>query len=221
MSLCNKYSTFLVLIMLSIHINGQSKKKQLKNLYQSIDKRITEKDLEGIEDSIDSLRFLSIKNKDTLHQFFSRTILANLHYNRKKFNLAEALLKENKAELKSIKPSSLKDSLLINNYSVFGHFYYRKSDYPNAVENYIEQLKISKKTNDSIAARSAHNYLGMISVHQRSYNDAIKQFEEALKYATTKFSKHDLYGNIGTAYFYSKDYKPNYRIMYFKLKLFK
>ena len=204
-----KYILTLLLFFSCYCVFGQNRipeKNQIKTLYESIDKRISAKNLEGIEDSIDSLNVLSAEKKDTLYLFLSRILKATLLYNKKKFDLAEKILEKGRHELKFIKPSPLKDSLLVKYYSTFAHFYYRKNDYPDAVKNYIEQLKIGKKLNDSLSVRSAYNYLGMIYIHKKSYKDAINQFNEALKYCINKYSKHDLYGNIGTAHYYLKDY---------------
>ena len=147
MSFCYKYFTILFFVLFTFNVNAQTNREELKTFYTSINKRLADRNLEGIENSIDSLKVLSKKSNDTLYQFYARTLLASMFYSDKKFDLAEVLLKENRLKLKSIKPSALKDSLLINDFSTYGHFYYRKDDYPNAVKNYIDKLKISKKIN--------------------------------------------------------------------------
>lgn len=207
MSLYHKYFTILFFVSFAFNVGGQSNTDELKTLYYSINQRLADRNIDGIENSIDSLKFLSKKSNDTLYQFYARTLLASVYYSDEKFDLAEALLKENRLELKSIKPSTLKDSLLINDFSTYGHFYYRKDDYPNAVKNYIDKLKISKKVNDSIAIQDAYDYLGKISIQEKSYKKAINQFKDALNFTTTTFSKYKLYSSIGVAYYYLKDYE--------------
>ncbi|PKG42651.1 hypothetical protein, partial [Psychroflexus sp. MES1-P1E] len=75
----------------------------------------------------------------------SRILIASIYHNNREFDLAEPLLIKNRLELKSIEPSTLKDSLLIDTYGAFAEFYYCEEDYPNSVKNYIQSLKISKK----------------------------------------------------------------------------
>lgn len=206
MSLYHKYFTILFFVSFAFNVGGQSNTDELKKLHNSILERFLSRNYDGIEASLDSLKTLSIKSNNEAYTFRARTLLAGVYYNNNNFDLAENLLNENKQELKTVKPSLQKDSLLTNHYSVYSHFYYKKDDYPNATKNCFELLKISKKTNDSTATQDAYNTLGLISTHQKSYQEAINHFQEALKYTTDMHSKFIQYNSIGTTYYYMKDY---------------
>jgi signal transduction histidine kinase len=164
-------------------------------------------DFLGIEESIDSLRILSKKNKDTLIHFASRSMLAQVYYRKHKFDKAESILFENRSRLKDIKSSKLKDSLILSDYGTSAEFYYAKQDYPSAFENYIDALKISKKMNDSIAIKRVYNGLGNVYMRQGLYNEAINSYEQILKYDVSKSSKSMAYNNIGLIYYYKQDFK--------------
>ncbi|MGB0981819.1 MAG: hypothetical protein ACPGUH_06935, partial [Winogradskyella sp.] len=80
MSLYHKYFTILFFVSFAFNVGGQSNTDELKTLYYSINQRLADRNIDGIENSIDSLKFLSKKSNDTLYQFYARTLLASVYY---------------------------------------------------------------------------------------------------------------------------------------------
>lgn len=201
------YFYFVLILLLPHAVIAQSHKQEIDSLYQDIKERIGDNDLAYIEDGIDSLRLLAINDKDTLFQFLSRSLLAEVYTIQEKFKIAEDLLFTNKDLLESINPSTLKDSLMSNNYGSLASYYSRKEDYPKALNNYIEALKISKRNKDSISILNSYNGLGTVYIYQGLYDDALTQYKLSLDYTRSKYSKYQAYNNIGSVHFYKKEFK--------------
>lgn len=212
MKIHNFFFFFLFLLFINKLI-CQSNKQETRVLFDSINERMINDDFSGIEESIDSLRILSKKNKDTLIHFASRTILARVYFKKGKFDKAENILFENRSRLKDIKSSKLKDSLVLSDYGTSADFYYEKQDYPSAFENYIDALKISEKMNDSMSIKDAYNGLGSVYMNQELYDNAISNFEQSLKYSVSKYSKYQVYNNIGLVYYYQQDFEKAEKFM--------
>ncbi len=95
-------------------------------------------------------------------------------------------------------------------YHCFGLAYNRKSDYPKAVENYMEALKINTSINNMTGVMSNVTTIGYIYRVQGNYPRALEFMMKSLEIAQKLDLKSEIgisYINIGNIYNSQKDYK--------------
>jgi tetratricopeptide (TPR) repeat protein len=134
--------------------------------------------------------------KSLLHLAKSYNLLGILFYKKADYNKALQFQKKSLALNQSIQNQY---GIAINQ-SNLGNIY-SETNYPKLAEqSYLASLQASNKTNNTLQITRCLINIGVLKHDQKEYSAAIKQFEEALVYAT-QIGNQDLssicYNNIG------------------------
>ena len=124
----------------------------------------------------------------------SRELLNKNKLDKGKANATEALSIANTIEYKKGEGEA---------YLGLGTFYFKKSDYNNAITNFFKSKKIGEQIGNKTALSKTLNNLGVISIIQGNYAEAVKYHFAALKIReemADKKGKADSYNNLGIVY---------------------
>ncbi|MBN8701802.1 MAG: tetratricopeptide repeat protein [Bacteroidetes bacterium] len=94
-------------------------------------------------------------------------------------------------------------------YNYLASSYYYKSDYQNALSNYIQSANIAEQTKDKAAQSQGLLNIGNIYLAQKLYTNAQKYYQEALKLNKEIKDERDIalcYNNIGLTYQHLNEY---------------
>lgn len=137
------------------------------------------------------------KSKSILHLAKSNNLLALLFYKRGDYN--KALEFQKKSLLLS--QSANNQYWIAINQANLGNIY-SDINYPKLAEySYLQSLQASSQTGNTLQITRCLINIGVLKHGQKEFNAAIKQFEEAMKYANDIGNQEllaDCYNNIGT-----------------------
>ncbi len=125
-------------------------------------------------------------------------ILSNKLTNEGDYDSALALNLIN-LDIQKSKPSSE----LASTYSAIGLLYDYMGDYKNAMDNFVEGLKVSEEINDKKHISNFYNRIGIIHNYQGNYDKTIEFFNKSLelrKEIGDKRAQADIYNNLGIIY---------------------
>jgi adenylate cyclase len=91
----------------------------------------------------------------------------------------------------------------VKGFHVLGIFYARQSDYPKALENFLEALKIYESDSDKHGIESINGNIGNVYENQKDYKKALEYHLKALKLAEELGDKEAMsrnQNNAGNAY---------------------
>jgi tetratricopeptide (TPR) repeat protein len=94
-------------------------------------------------------------------------------------------------------------------YTYFGYFAEDKSNYPEALKNYLASLKIRESLHDKPGIADSYSYIGNIYSAQENYEEALKKYSISLEIYKALGSIENtaiLQNNIGTIRFHQKNY---------------
>lgn len=93
---------------------------------------------------------------------------------------------------------------LASAYALLGNTYYYTGNYPGAIANHTEALKLFEKIGNKDGIASSHNNIGIIYFEQSNHQMALKELNLSLKmYKELKDTVHiaSISGNIGSVYY--------------------
>lgn len=113
---------------------------------------------------------------------------------------------------------------LATTYIYLGYFAEDKSNYPEALKNYRESLKIIEAINDKKGIAFCYNNIGVVYYYQGNYEDALKSHFASLKIKLAIDDKKGIaasYNNIGNVYFVQGNYQESVKNYFACLKMYK
>ncbi len=95
------------------------------------------------------------------------------------------------------------DTIVSELYKSLGYAFEQKSDYKNAITNYLKSLSYNEKLKDIKGQASNYNSIGLIYYYQKNYKQALNNFQKALhlvKKIDFKYAISSILTNIANIY---------------------